>query len=360
MALTYVGSNSSYASGSTSTGATVDLTALSGGSNTSPSTGDIVIVAVATGSSTDRSIGVTTSGYSEIVELYSGDDNASNFSVNWKIMGASPDTSVVTTPSGNNNDALTVIAHVWRGVDSGTPFDVSYQSATGTNGGRPTPPAITPTTSGAIIIACGCAGVANAQSAGFTTATLSNFITINITDSYDSVSGMGSYAWTSGTYTPAQFGGNRANTGDSWCAATLALRPLAVAPTVTTQAVSSIASTTATGNGNVTADGGATVSERGVCWKTSTGPTTADSKANSGTGTGAYTVSMTSLSPNTLYYVKAYAINSVGTSYGSEVTFTTLSSGPANLKTYNTNPVANIKSINTNLIANVKTLNTNA
>lgn len=102
----------------------------------------------------------------------------------------------------------------------------------------------------------------------------------------------------------------------------IALKP-ALAPTVTTQAVSVIATTTATGNGNVTADGGGTITERGICWKTSTGPTTADFKATSAGTTGAYTASLTSLSPNTTYYVKAYAINSQGTSYGSEVSFTT-------------------------------------
>ncbi len=96
-----------------------------------------------------------------------------------------------------------------------------------------------------------------------------------------------------------------------------------VAPTVTTQAVSSITSTTATGNGNVTSDGGATVTERGVCWSTSSTPTTDGSKATASGTTGAFTASITGLSPSTLYYVRAYAINSVGTSYGSQVTFTT-------------------------------------
>lgn len=106
--------------------------------------------------------------------------------------------------------------------------------------------------------------------------------------------------------------------------ATYTSAPSEVAPTVTTQAVTSILQTTATGNGNVTADGGATITERGVCWNTSTNPTTSNSKATSAGTTGVYTVSMTGLSANTLYYVKSYAINSVGTSYGSEVTFTTL------------------------------------
>lgn len=95
------------------------------------------------------------------------------------------------------------------------------------------------------------------------------------------------------------------------------------APTVTTQAVTNIQTETATGNGNVTSDGGESITERGVCWKTSTGPTTSDSKATSSGTTGAFTASMTGLSANTLYYVRAYAINTVGTSYGNEVTFTT-------------------------------------
>ena len=95
-------------------------------------------------------------------------------------------------------------------------------------------------------------------------------------------------------------------------------------PTVTTQAVSDITQTTATGNGNVTADGGDTVTERGVCWSTSENPTTASDKATAAGTTGAYTADITGLDPNTTYYVRAYAINTNGTSYGSQVSFTTL------------------------------------
>ncbi|NTW32248.1 MAG: LamG domain-containing protein [Bacteroidetes bacterium] len=98
--------------------------------------------------------------------------------------------------------------------------------------------------------------------------------------------------------------------------------------TVTTQAVSSITAITATGNGNVTSDGGATITERGVCWNSSTAPTTANNKAISSGTTGAFTASMTGLTSGTLYYVKAYAINSFGTSYGGEVTYTTLAVVP--------------------------------
>ena len=99
-----------------------------------------------------------------------------------------------------------------------------------------------------------------------------------------------------------------------------------VAPTVTTQAVTSIGKITATGNGNITDDGGATAT-RGMCWDTSSAPVITDSHATNGTGEGAYTVAMTSLDAGTKYYVRAYATNSEGTSYGSEVNFTTLEAG---------------------------------
>ena len=99
-----------------------------------------------------------------------------------------------------------------------------------------------------------------------------------------------------------------------------------VAPTVTTQAVSAIAETTATGNGNVMADGGATVTERGTCIGTSSNPTTAGTKFTASGTTGAFTTAMTGLSDTTHYHVRAYAINSVGTSYGSDVEFDTLTS----------------------------------
>jgi uncharacterized protein (TIGR02145 family) len=94
-------------------------------------------------------------------------------------------------------------------------------------------------------------------------------------------------------------------------------------PTVTTTAISSIASTTATSGGNVTDDGGATVTARGVCWSTSHNPTTSNSKTTNGTGIGSFTSSLTGLTAGTTYYVRAYATNSAGTEYGNEVSFTT-------------------------------------
>ena len=81
--------------------------------------------------------------------------------------------------------------------------------------------------------------------------------------------------------------------------------------------------TSATVSGTVTADGGAEVTARGFCWGTTSGPTIAGSHTTDGSGTGTFTGTLTGLTPNTTYYVRTYAINSVGTSYGNEITFTT-------------------------------------
>ena len=96
-------------------------------------------------------------------------------------------------------------------------------------------------------------------------------------------------------------------------------------PTLTTTAASSITSSTATSGGNVSANGGATITSYGICWSTTSGPTTALSTKTTTNASisGAFTANLTGLSPSTTYYVRAYATNSVGTSYGSEVSFTT-------------------------------------
>lgn len=104
-----------------------------------------------------------------------------------------------------------------------------------------------------------------------------------------------------------------------------------MAPTVTTTAISAITSTTATSGGNVTSDGGTSVTARGVCWNTSTNPTTANSHTSDGTGTGSYSSSLTSLTAGATYYVRAYATNSAGTSYGSNISFVAECTRPSGL-----------------------------
>lgn len=117
----------------------------------------------------------------------------------------------------------------------------------------------------------------------------------------------------------------------------------ATTPTVTTTTPTNVTSNTATCGGNVTSDGGATIIQRGICYSTSQNPTTEDNVVTSGTGTGSFTCHITGLSINTKYYVRAYAINSYGTSYGSQKSFTTTSGGGGvNTPSVTTSSVSNV------------------
>lgn len=94
-------------------------------------------------------------------------------------------------------------------------------------------------------------------------------------------------------------------------------------PVLSTTAITDITQTTAKSGGNITSDGGATVTVRGVCWSTSQTPTISDNKTTDGTGAGNFVSSISGLTANTTYYVRAYATNSNGTAYGSAMSFTT-------------------------------------
>lgn len=95
-------------------------------------------------------------------------------------------------------------------------------------------------------------------------------------------------------------------------------------PTLTTTTATAIAHTNTTTGGNVTNDGGGTVTARGVVYSTTTSPTIAlSTKTTDGTGTGTFVSSIEGLTADTNYYVRAYATNSAGTSYGNEVSFKT-------------------------------------
>jgi hypothetical protein len=97
------------------------------------------------------------------------------------------------------------------------------------------------------------------------------------------------------------------------------------APSITTKAVTSVTSTSATTGGEITDEGTSAVTARGVCWGTAANPTIADSKTSDGTGTGSFTSVITGLTPGTLYHVRAYATSADGTGYGPDVQFSTSS-----------------------------------
>jgi len=95
-------------------------------------------------------------------------------------------------------------------------------------------------------------------------------------------------------------------------------------PSVEINNIQSFTSNSADFSCEVTFSGAAKVTAKGVCWSTTPNPTTSNSKTTNGTGVGTYTSHITGLSPNTTYYVRAYATNSQGTAYGEQRTFRTL------------------------------------
>jgi pectin methylesterase-like acyl-CoA thioesterase len=142
--------------------------------------------------------------------------------------------------------------------------------------------------------------------------------------------GSGSGAFTSSitgltagqTYYLRAYATNSAGTGYGNEVSFTTLAALA-APAVITDSVSNIVNTEAVGYGNVTEWGGTAITARGICWSTSHNPTTSNDNNTNGTTEGKYTAPIGGLTLGATYYVRAFATNNVGTSYGSEVSFTT-------------------------------------
>ncbi|MGE5457011.1 MAG: hypothetical protein ACM3RX_01510 [Methanococcaceae archaeon] len=93
--------------------------------------------------------------------------------------------------------------------------------------------------------------------------------------------------------------------------------------TVTTTIISSITANTAISGGTIGFDGGSPITTKGICWSTTEKPTIIDSRTTDGSGTGSFTSNMTELEAGRLYYVRAFATNSITTSYGNQLSFTT-------------------------------------
>lgn len=98
-----------------------------------------------------------------------------------------------------------------------------------------------------------------------------------------------------------------------------------VLPTLTTDSITNITTTSALCTSEIIDNGGDTISARGVCWNTTGNPTVLDFFTNDIPGTGIYLSNLTNLSPGVTYKVRSYAINVAGTAYGNELSFTALS-----------------------------------
>ena len=169
MAIQFVGAASATG---TSTGYTVDLTALSGGIASSPSTGDLVVVVSAFGATVASAPSVSgdqVGAYTDIETFARANDTwDTNLVTQYAVMGGTPDATLTVTRITDAAYGGGTIALVWRGVDTSNPFNQNYTRVLLTNGSRADPPDATPTVNNSVIIAFG-AGMQTTSGSAFTT-----------------------------------------------------------------------------------------------------------------------------------------------------------------------------------------------
>lgn len=202
---------------------TLSLTSLTGGIASSPAAGDVVIVAYGASYVSDANLSLVTSGYTELADLFGNDTNDTVLGVYAKDMGSTPDTSVRAT---NTEDFAywVLVAQVWRNTNVTSGVVTPIETATGANTGRANPPSVTPTVPGSVVIVAGIGSVDSMASAF----TAPSGITLWQSNAdADPCFAMGAYVgWTSGAYNCAAFGGGSTSSYDSWCAASIILKPV--------------------------------------------------------------------------------------------------------------------------------------
>lgn len=212
----------------------VSLSSLAGGTGGAAQAGDLVIVATGFVQTSNLDPGVSTAGYAEVADLYQNDTRDANFSVNWKIMGGSPDAAVNCLGSGSATNGAVCEVHVWRNADQATPMDVTPTTDQTNNSAIPNSPAITPVTSGAVVLSLGLGTGAAADTSVTAPTSYGNQADISVDPSNAATVGIASKAWSgSGAEDPAAWTGWTTTTSDSWTAVTLAIRPANDPPTLT-------------------------------------------------------------------------------------------------------------------------------
>lgn len=236
MAISFVGSNANAGTGSSYT---IDLTALSGGSGGPILEGDVVVVVAAHGSTTTSA--PTASG--DVSGSYTVAGSSvrpngtwdTNFALLYKVMGATPDSTLTIGRQNNSAYGGSARAAVFRGVDTAAPLDATPGTpASGTNGGIPpdgghaNAPSVTPATTGAWVVMGAAATLATTSTnigppSGMTD--IGSFKGDGST--CDLSTNMAYYSgWTSGAYDPAAITTTEDATSSTWAAQTIALRPL--------------------------------------------------------------------------------------------------------------------------------------
>lgn len=200
-----------------------------------PAAGDVIILGFGTGSTADRTLGISTAGWTKYgTELYAnGTGQDTNLALFYRVCTGSEGANFTTVGgSGSSLDGWGIVQMLFSGVDTTTPFDVTPVTATGTGTGRPDPGSITPSTPGAAIVAvmasAAAAGAAHINPGGSYSADADHFKSVNGPDNNDGTVTIALHSenWASGAIDPAAItAGGTTGAGDSWAAFTLALRP---------------------------------------------------------------------------------------------------------------------------------------
>ena len=297
----------------------VPLTSLTGGTGGAVTSGDLVIVATGFVQTSNLNPGVSTAGYTEVADLYQNDSRDANFSVNWKVMGGTPDTAVNCLGSGSATNGTVCIAHVWRNADPTTPIDVTRTTAQSNNSAIPNSPAITPVTAGAVVLSLGLGTGAAADNAVAAPSGYGNQMDMSVDPGNAVTVGIASKAWSgSGLEDPAAWTNWTTSTADSWAAVTLAIRP--APPPVTT--LSDFASLEPS---NATIAPGASALLDAFGLQTSAGVDTVTGAVvtlAAGTGAGVATVAITN-DGDTVTYCSAAPSGDVATLAGCSIPVTT-------------------------------------
>ena len=204
----------------------VSVTDLTGGLAAAPSVGDFIVIAWACCTAGVDLAPTAPSGFTEIVNLWPNDTYEANLLVWWKFADAG-DLSSITLPRGGAGDrSMAAHFYVYRGVDTGTPFDVTTTVASAVNSNDPDPPSITPATAGAKILVVGAAADANMTSFSNPGADLTDFFSNWRAGTIDITLGSGRKEnWVSGAFNPSAWTAGAGSTGNSWSAASMAIRP---------------------------------------------------------------------------------------------------------------------------------------
>ncbi len=219
--LIYVGGT--MADQSTTGDLVLSLTSLTGGVASSPAAGDLVIVAFAGPSLTNKDLTMVTTGYTELADLWSIDTNYLNLGIFAKVMGATPDTTVRAS-NPYIFGAYGIGAHVWRGTNIASGLVTPVATATGTNTGVANPPSVTPTVARSVIIVIG-AGTSNGTVNSYTAPSgITHLVSHYPAD--PSLAIGANVNWSSGAYDCAAFGEGSTSTSDAWAAASIILKPV--------------------------------------------------------------------------------------------------------------------------------------